>query len=203
MGSRLPTTLLRRPSPISLIPNTTPTPSTSSAHHLRHHPTGSQVRHATFVPRHRRPYQFTQLVQLSDGSTFTHRTTSPVPLHRSTKDTRNHALWQPSEASLRNLEVDEAGKLAAFRARFGRGWDAIEEDAAAGDAVDAAAETGADAKKTTAEAAGEGGDEAGEDAGLSLSDLISGYAAREDSTGSGGLSAKEQAKMEKSGKKKR
>lgn len=58
------------------------------------------------------------------------RTTSPLALYKSTKDTRNHVLWQPSDKSLRNVEVDEAGKLAAFRGRFGRGWDAEKPDAA-------------------------------------------------------------------------
>ncbi|OTA53059.1 hypothetical protein K449DRAFT_311564, partial [Hypoxylon sp. EC38] len=81
-------------------------------------------RAATIIRRPRRPYTFTQLVQQTDGSTYTIRTTSPLALYKSTKDTRNHILWQPSDRSLRNVEVDEAGKLAAFRGRFGRGWDA-------------------------------------------------------------------------------
>jgi len=33
-------------------------------------------------------------------------------------------MWQPSLSSLRNVEEDEAGRLRAFRQRFGRGWDA-------------------------------------------------------------------------------
>ncbi|KAK8922655.1 putative 50S ribosomal protein L36 [Metarhizium anisopliae] len=90
------------------------------------HPTSLaiQIRHATFIPRPRRPYTFTQLVTLSDGSTYTMRTTSPNPIYRASKDTRNTLLWQPSEKSLRNVELDEAGKLAAFRERFGRAFDA-------------------------------------------------------------------------------
>jgi hypothetical protein len=52
------------------------------------------------------------------------RTSSPLGIYKSTKDTRNHVLWNPNEKSLQNVEVDEAGKLAAFRERFGRGWDA-------------------------------------------------------------------------------
>lgn len=91
-----------------------------------------QIRHATFIPRARRPYTFTQLVQLSDGSTYTMRTTSPAPMYRAVKDTRNTLLWQPSEKSLRNVELDEAGKLAAFRDRFGRGFDASAADGGAG-----------------------------------------------------------------------
>jgi hypothetical protein len=35
----------------------------------------------------------------------------------------NTALWNPSSQKLMNAEEDEAGKLAAFRAKFGRGWD--------------------------------------------------------------------------------
>ncbi|KAG5942461.1 hypothetical protein E4U59_001095 [Claviceps monticola] len=83
-----------------------------------------QVRHATFIERPRRPYTFTQLVTLSDGSTYTMRTTSPASVYRSTKDNRNTLLWQPTDRSLRNVELDEAGKLAAFRERFGRAFDA-------------------------------------------------------------------------------
>lgn len=84
-----------------------------------------QVRHATLLRRPKRPYTFTQLVTLSDGSTFLHRTTSPAPVYKSTKDQRNTPLWNPSSQKLLNVEEDEAGKLAAFRAKFGRGWDAV------------------------------------------------------------------------------
>lgn len=84
----------------------------------------SQCRHATLLRRPKNPYTFTQLITLSDGSTFTHRTTSPAPVYRSTRDTRNSLLWNPSSSKLMNVEDDEAGRLAAFRARFGRGWDA-------------------------------------------------------------------------------
>lgn len=98
----------------------------------------AQARHATFIARPRRPYTFTQLVQLSDGSTYTMRTTSPQPLYRAAKDTRNTLLWQPSEKALRSLELDEAGKLAAFRERFGRAFDAAAEPAADGAAPAAA-----------------------------------------------------------------
>lgn len=111
---------------------------------------------ARLIRRPRRPYTFTQLVQLSDGSTYATRTTSPRAIYRSTKDTRNHLLWQPSEKSLHNVELDEAGRLAAFRDRFGRGFDLQEgpgEDAAEG-------------KK-------------GEEQEYDLGDLISGYASTE------------------------
>ncbi|KAK7749939.1 hypothetical protein SLS53_000521 [Cytospora paraplurivora] len=85
------------------------------------------VRHATEIARPKRPYTFTQIVQLSDGSTYTARTTSPLPVLRSTKDTRNHLTWQPSEVSLKNVEVDEAGKLASFRSKFGTQYDLGED----------------------------------------------------------------------------
>jgi len=74
--------------------------------------------------RPKRPYTFTQLVTLSDGSTFVQRTTSPQPVYRSTKDVRNNPLWNPSSQKLLNIEEDEAGRLKRFRGRFGRGWDA-------------------------------------------------------------------------------
>jgi hypothetical protein len=83
----------------------------------------TQVRHATLLKRPKRPYTFTQLITLSDGSSFTLRTTNPQPVYKSAKDIRNAPLWHPSSQKLLNVEEDEAGKLAAFRAKFGRGWD--------------------------------------------------------------------------------
>ena len=91
-------------------------PSLAAPHH--------QLRHASLIRRPKRPYTFTQLITLSDGSTFLHRTTSPQPLYRSTKDTKNSALWNPSSQKLLNIEEDEAGRLKRFRRRFGRGFDA-------------------------------------------------------------------------------
>ncbi|KAH6720181.1 hypothetical protein BKA61DRAFT_508727, partial [Leptodontidium sp. MPI-SDFR-AT-0119] len=120
-----------------------------------------QIRHASLLKRPHRPYTFTQLVTLSDGSTYTHRTTSPAPIFRSTKDTRNHPMWQPSLDSLRNVEQDEAGKLRAFRKRFGRGWD-----------VDGAEEGEGEAEGRQGGQGGEGFN--GEGDGESLMDLISG-----------------------------
>ena len=126
-----------------------------------------QIRHASLLKRPRRPYTFTQLVTLSDGSTYTARTTSPLPIFRSTKDTRNHPLWQPSLDSLRNVEQDEAGRLRAFRERFGRGWD-LEGADEEGEALNTVGKKGKGSK-------GQGGNEEafGEE---SLMDLISGAA---------------------------
>lgn len=100
-----------------MLPTLRPRKSPSTTHIYIQH------RHATLIPRPKRPYTFTQLITLSDGSTFLHRTTSPQPIHRSTKDTKNSALWNPSSQKLLNIEEDEAGKLRRFRKRFGRGFD--------------------------------------------------------------------------------
>jgi hypothetical protein len=51
------------------------------------------------------------------------RTTSPIPVYRSTRDTRNSALWNPTSRELLNVEDDESGRLASFRARFGTSFD--------------------------------------------------------------------------------
>ena len=73
------------------------------------------------------------VITQTDGSTFTLHTTSPSPIFRTTKDTRNHALWNPSLSSLRNQEQDEAGRLRAFREKFGRGWDLDAGESEAGE----------------------------------------------------------------------
>ncbi|KAG6353873.1 hypothetical protein INS49_005130 [Diaporthe citri] len=137
--AKLPTALLSRslPSSTSALLSSTPRPTASRIARQ----TTQQVRHATEVVRPKRPYTFTQIVQLSDGSTYTTRSTSPAPVHRSTKDTRNHLTWQPSEVSLKNVELDEAGKLASFRGRFGTMYDLADEPDAA-DASAAAASAG-------------------------------------------------------------
>ncbi|KAF2716196.1 hypothetical protein K431DRAFT_279461 [Polychaeton citri CBS 116435] len=105
----------------------------------RHCHIRQQTRHASLIRRPKRPYTFTQLIQLSDGSTFTQRTTSPLPIYRTTKDTKNNPLWNPSSQKLLNVESDEAGRLKKFRGRFGRGFDS---EAAAGqeEAVNSVAE---------------------------------------------------------------
>jgi len=82
-----------------------------------------QTRHATLLRRPKRPYTFTQLITLTDGSSYLHRTTSPAPVYRATKDARNSPMWNPSSQKLLSVEEDEAGKLRAFRSKFGRGWD--------------------------------------------------------------------------------
>ncbi|KAI9375996.1 hypothetical protein BJX61DRAFT_25636 [Aspergillus egyptiacus] len=126
----------------------------------------TQCRHATLLRRPKRPYTFTQLVTLSDGSAFLQRTTSPVSVYRSTKDTRNSLMWNPSSSKLANLEEDEAGRLAAFRARFGRGFDANTP-------VESSAET--DEAKKDAEAAAKEAEEEEDN----LLDLISSFGQEE------------------------
>lgn len=63
------------------------------------------------------PEQFTQTIVLSNGATYTVRTTSPKPQVRLTKDTRNHPLWNPS--MLREGVNDESEQLTKFQKRFG------------------------------------------------------------------------------------
>ena len=141
-----------------------------SSHLLHNH---LQVRHATLIRRPKRPYTFTQLVTLSDGSTYTHRTTSPSPIYKSNKDTRNTPLWNPSSQKLLNVEADEAGKLRAFREKFGRGWDASRKQSEGDEEIegDGDVEFGQDGGEAGSRSTG-GGQQSGED---NLMDLISGY----------------------------
>ena len=102
-------------------------------------------RDARLLKRPKRPYTFTQLVTLSDGSAFTMRTTSPIPVFRSSRDTRNSPLWNPSSRELANQEDDDSGRLSGFRARFGRSFDASRDDA-----VDEGSAESAEPTETTA-----------------------------------------------------
>ena len=142
-----------------------------------------QCRHATLLRRPKRPYTFTQLVTLSDGSTYTHRTTSPAPIYKSTKDTRNTPLWNPSSQKLLNMESDDSGKLRAFREKFGRGWDASRMQERDEDV---------DAEEREGEVEERG--QMGED---NLMDLISGYGQEAEEKGEAAGSRKEK---ERSGK---
>ena len=97
-------------------------------------------------------------------------------------------VWQPNEKSLRNVEVDEAGKLAAFRGRFGRGWDAESKSEGEGEGEgeedgnkEARGAEGGEGKSGDGE--GKSGDGEGSGSGIGgsgLSDLISGYSRPED-----------------------
>lgn len=182
--AKLPTTLLSRslPSSTSALLSSTTRPTTASR--IARQATQQQVRHATEVVRPKRPYTFTQIVQLSDGSTYTTRSTSPAPVHKSTKDTRNHLTWQPSEVSLKNVELDEAGKLASFRSRFGTAYDLADQP----DAADAAAGAEGEAGKAPAK----------DDGGLdNLSDLMATYVRDEPNLKGGQVASNRVAKKEK------
>ncbi|KAI7898079.1 uncharacterized protein BX663DRAFT_526107 [Cokeromyces recurvatus] len=72
-----------------------------------------QKRHASTKPE-----KFLQTIVLSNGATYTVRTTSPTRSHiRLTKDTRNHPLWNP--AILKEGVADESEQLTKFQKRFG------------------------------------------------------------------------------------
>ncbi|KAI7881114.1 hypothetical protein K492DRAFT_177413 [Lichtheimia hyalospora FSU 10163] len=64
-----------------------------------------------------KPEQFLQTVVLSNGATFTVRTTSPKAQVILSKDTRNHPLWNP--AMLKEGVRDESEQLSKFQKRFG------------------------------------------------------------------------------------
>lgn len=82
-----------------------------------------QSRGARLLQRPKRPHLLDQIVILSDGSSYKQVTTSPKGVIRTSKDARNHPLWNASDALLAGIEEDEAGKLKAFRMRYGRGFD--------------------------------------------------------------------------------
>jgi ribosomal protein L31 len=64
-----------------------------------------------------RPRLFTQQIVLTNGATYTLRTTSPKPRIKLIKDTRNHPLWNPSQLS-QTLD-DDSGQLSKFIKKFG------------------------------------------------------------------------------------
>jgi hypothetical protein len=136
----------------------------------------TSCRNARLLRRPKRPYTFTQLVTLSDGSAFTIRTTSPQPVYRSTRDTRNAPLWNPSSKDLLNVEEDEAGRLAGFRARFGRGFDAGREPTPSTEVADSAEATNTKAdEKIKFEDAGLEDNGFAEEDDANLLDLISSF----------------------------
>ncbi|KAG8951719.1 hypothetical protein FRC04_005740 [Tulasnella sp. 424] len=67
--------------------------------------------------------QFKQLVILSDGSTFTHFTTSPRTTIRLTRDVTNNPFWAPGSDGIAAGD-DEAGRMGRFKKRFGGGEEA-------------------------------------------------------------------------------
>ncbi|KAJ1920843.1 hypothetical protein H4219_001080 [Mycoemilia scoparia] len=64
----------------------------------------------------RGPELFNQRIVLTDGSSFTLRSTSPRPQIKLSKDTRSHQLWNPQAV----IDIqDEGGYLGSFQRRFG------------------------------------------------------------------------------------
>ncbi|KAI8069943.1 hypothetical protein BC940DRAFT_296541 [Gongronella butleri] len=104
------------------------------------------------------PEKFLQTIVLSNGATFTVRTTSPVRSQvRLTKDTRNHPLWNP--AMLKEGVTGESEQMSKFQKRFGDiaelgdiSW--IESDAAVSDAMKKVIATGGTPKKVANAKAG-------------------------------------------------
>lgn len=75
-----------------------------------------QTRNASSISA--KPEKFLQTIVLSNGATYTVRTTSPTRSQiRLTKDTRNHPLWNPS--MLKEGVTDESEQLTKFQKRFG------------------------------------------------------------------------------------
>lgn len=69
---------------------------------------------------------FAQKVALSDGSTFTHWTTSPRSTIRLTRDLSNSPLWTLSATASggrATTEDDSSGRMGRFRSKFGSGGD--------------------------------------------------------------------------------
>ncbi|KAG8872003.1 hypothetical protein FRB97_005213 [Tulasnella sp. 331] len=61
---------------------------------------------------------FRQRVILSDGSTFTHMTTSPRSIIRLTRDLTNNPFWSPSSTDI-SFGDEEAGRMGRFKRKFG------------------------------------------------------------------------------------
>lgn len=95
---------------------------------------------------------------------------------------RNSLLWNPSSKELLNVEDDEAGRLAGFRARFGRGYDLGKEAAATSNADTAPLDRGV-TRPSTGKAGELDNDGFGEEEDSDLLDLISSYGQAEDARG--------------------
>jgi ribosomal protein L31 len=71
---------------------------------------------STSTKVHPRPATFRQIVQHTDGSIYTIKTTSPKPIQRLPKDIRNNPLWNPQLKQ--QTEDDESGQLGRFQKKF-------------------------------------------------------------------------------------
>jgi hypothetical protein len=103
---------------------TTPRPS-NPAQHARH--VSSSPYGRTHVWKHRPPKlpnpvvpTFPQRVTLSDGSTFTHYTTSPRSSIRLTRDLTNNPLWNygMNKGGMFEDEEGSSGRMGRFRRKF-------------------------------------------------------------------------------------
>ncbi|KAG9087245.1 hypothetical protein FS749_003060 [Ceratobasidium sp. UAMH 11750] len=61
---------------------------------------------------------YPQTVFLSDGSSFTHRTTAPRSIVRLTRDITNNPVWQPGLEARAGEEEDLSGRLGRYKRRF-------------------------------------------------------------------------------------
>lgn len=61
---------------------------------------------------------YPQTVFLSDGSSFTHRTTTPRSIIRLTRDITNNPVWQPGQEARAGEEEDLSGRLGRYKRRF-------------------------------------------------------------------------------------
>ncbi|KAB5588265.1 hypothetical protein CTheo_8291 [Ceratobasidium theobromae] len=61
---------------------------------------------------------YPQTVFLSDGSSFTHRTTAPRSVVRLTRDISNNPVWQPGIEARAGEEDDLSGRLGRYKRRF-------------------------------------------------------------------------------------
>jgi ribosomal protein L31 len=62
---------------------------------------------------------------MTDGSTYTHWSTSPRSVVRLTRDVNNNPLWRPGSEGEDQLE-DETGRLGRFRRRFESADDVVD-----------------------------------------------------------------------------
>ena len=68
---------------------------------------------------------FPQLVVMTNGSTYTHWSTSPRSVVRLTRDVNNNPLWRPGSEGEDQLE-DETGRLGRFKRRFEDADDVVD-----------------------------------------------------------------------------
>ncbi|KAG8685041.1 hypothetical protein FRC11_011210 [Ceratobasidium sp. 423] len=90
---------------------------------LRHSNSGSPYGKSHLIPTTPRLPNpvvptYPQTVFLSDGSSFTHRTTAPRSVVRLTRDITNNPVWQPGMEARAGEEEDLSGRLGRYKRRF-------------------------------------------------------------------------------------